>query len=136
MRMDAMKAYQRKLERMVDECPKLYGLILRHMSAASKDEVAQDADYEVWSEATGPEKLWQAIVKTHNVDCMTSVDAVKELVARKAYQSIKQGSFKMLAQYSKRFRDTSRAYKATEKDPIESPIEVSKQDQAMDFSMA
>jgi len=96
MRMDAMKAYQRKLERMVDECPKLYGLILRHMSAESKDEVA----------ATGPEKLWQAIVKTHNVDCMMSMDAVKELVARKAYQSIKQGSFKMLAQYSKRFRDT------------------------------
>jgi hypothetical protein len=126
MRMDAMKAYQRKLERMVDECPKLYGLILRHMSAESKDEVA----------ATGPEKLWQAIVKTHNVDCMMSMDAVKELVARKAYQSIKQGTFKMLAQYSKRFRDTSRAYKATEKDPIESPIEVSKQDQAMDFSMA
>jgi hypothetical protein len=46
MRMDTMKAYQRKLERMVDECPKLYGLILRHMSAESKDEVAQDPDYE------------------------------------------------------------------------------------------
>jgi hypothetical protein len=46
MRMDAMKAHQRKLERMMDERPKLYGLILRHMSAESKDEVAQDPDYE------------------------------------------------------------------------------------------
>jgi hypothetical protein len=133
MRMDAMKAHQRKFERMKDDCPKLYGLILRHMSPESKDEVAQDPDYEVWSEATGPEKLWKAIVLTHKVDCVTSVDAVKELAARKAYQSIRQGSFETLAQYSKRFREAYRAYKATEKDPIDHPIDVSEPDQAMDF---
>jgi hypothetical protein len=92
--------------RMTDERPKLYGLILRHMSAESKDEVAQDPNYETWSEATDPEKLWQAIVKTHKVDCVTSIDAVKELVARKAYQSIRQGLFETLAQYSERFRET------------------------------
>jgi hypothetical protein len=50
MRMDAMKAHQRKLEKMRDDCPKLYGLILRHMSPESKDEVAQDPDYKAWSE--------------------------------------------------------------------------------------
>jgi hypothetical protein len=133
MRMDAMKAHQRKLERMKDNCPKLYGLILRHMSLESKDEVAQDPDYEVWSEATDPEKLWKAIVLTHKVDCMTSIDAVKELAARKAYQSIRQGSFETLAQYSERFREAYRAYKAMEKDPIDHPIDVSEPDQAMDF---
>jgi hypothetical protein len=68
--------------------------------------VAQDPNYETWSEATDPEKLWQAIVKTHKVDCVTSIDAVKELVARKAYQSIRQGLFETLAQYSERFRET------------------------------
>jgi hypothetical protein len=133
MRMDAMKAHQRKLERMRDDCPKLYGLILRHMSPESKDEVAQDPDYEDWSEATDPEKLWKAIVSTHKVDCVTSVDAVKELAARKAYQSIRQGSFETLAQYSERFRETFQAYKATEKDPKDHPIDVSEADQAMDF---
>jgi hypothetical protein len=51
------------------------------MSTGSKDEVAQDPDYETWSEATDPEKLWQAIVKTHQVDSVTSIDAVKELAA-------------------------------------------------------
>jgi hypothetical protein len=35
-----------------------YGLICHHMSAESKDEVSQDPDYEVWSDATDPEKLW------------------------------------------------------------------------------
>jgi hypothetical protein len=89
MRMDTMKAHQQKLEKMMDERPKLYGLILRHMSAESKDEVAQDPDYETWSEAMDPEKLWQAIMSTHKVDCVTSIDAIKELAARKAYQSIR-----------------------------------------------
>jgi hypothetical protein len=50
--------YQRKLDKMEDEHPKLYGMILRHMSAESKDEVAQDPDYETWSDVTDPEKLW------------------------------------------------------------------------------
>ncbi len=133
MRMDAMKAHQRKLERMMDERPKLYGLILRHMSTESKDEVAQDPDYETWSEAMDPEKLCQAIMKTHKVDCVTSLDAMKELGARKAYQSIRQGSFETLAQYSERFRETYRAYNATEKDPVDNPIGVSEPDQAIDF---
>ena len=53
-----------------------------------------------------PEKLWQAIIRTHKVDTLSNVDAVKDLEARKAYQNIKQGSFETLAQYSVRFRDT------------------------------
>jgi hypothetical protein len=53
-----------------------------------------------------PEKLWQAIIRTHKVDTVSNVDAVKDLEARKAYQNIKQGSFETLAQYSVRFRDT------------------------------
>jgi hypothetical protein len=136
LRMEAMKVHQRRVEKMIDARPKLFGLILRHMSPESKDEVAQDLDCDVWSEATDPEKLWQAIVKTHKIDWATSVDAVKELAARKAYQSIKQGPFETLAQYSERFRETYRAYKATEKDPVNNPIDVKEADQAMDFSMA
>ena len=133
LRMEAMKAHQRRLEKMIDARPKLYGLILRHMSPESKDEVAQDPNYDDWSKATDPEKLWQAIVKTQKIDCVTSVDAVKELASRKAYQSIKQGPFETLAQYSERFRETYRAYKATEKDPVDNPIDVKEPDQAMDF---
>ncbi len=53
--MEAMKAHQRRVEKMVDAHPKLFGPILRHMSPESKGEVAQDPDYDVWSEATDPE---------------------------------------------------------------------------------
>jgi hypothetical protein len=98
---------------MEENRPKLYGLICRHMSAESKDEIPQDPDYDKWSVATDPKKHWKAIIETHKVDCVSSVDAVKELAARKAYQMIKQGAFKMLAQYSEQFRETYRVYKAT-----------------------
>jgi len=131
--MEAMKAHQRRVEKMMDACPKIFELILRHMSPESKDEVAQDPDYDIWSKATDPEKLWQAIVKTHKIDCVTSIEAVKELVARKAYQSIKQGLFETLGQYSEPFRETYHAYKATEKYPVDAPINVKEPDQAMDF---
>jgi hypothetical protein len=67
---------------------------------------------------------------------VTSIDGVKELAARKAYQSIKQGPFETLAQYSKRCRETYHAYKATEKDPVDAPIDVKEPDQAMDFFYA
>jgi len=133
LRMEAMKAHQRKVEKMMDAHLKLFRLILRHLSPESKDEVCQDPDYDIWSEAKDPEKLWQAIIKTHKIDCVTSIDAVKELVARKAYQSIKQGPFETLAQYSKQFRETYRAYKATEKDHVDAPVDVTEPDQAMDF---
>jgi hypothetical protein len=79
------------------------------MIMESKDEVAQDADYEIWHKAADPEKLWQVIVKTHKVDCMSNVSNVKELMARKAYQQIKLGPFKSLAQFSERFRETHRS---------------------------
>ena len=54
--MEAMKTHQRKVKKMVDARPKLFGLILRPTSPESKDEVAQDPDYDIWSEATDPEK--------------------------------------------------------------------------------
>jgi hypothetical protein len=85
----------------------------------------------VWHAEKDPEKLWQAIIRTHKVDCVSSVTAVKELAARKAYQSIKQGPFESLAQYSERFRDTYHGYKATE--TAARPIDIEEGEQALDF---
>lgn len=50
--------------------PKLYGLVLEHMSVKSKVEVAQEEDYDTWHKAADPEKLWQAIMKMHKGDCV------------------------------------------------------------------
>jgi hypothetical protein len=68
---DLVKDFAKQVGRMRANRPKLYGLILEHMSVESRDEVAREPDYEEWSIATEPEKLWQAIVRTHKVDCVS-----------------------------------------------------------------
>jgi hypothetical protein len=99
--------------KMEADRPKLYGLIRRHMSVESKDEVAQDKDYPTWSKSLDAEKLWQAIVNTHKIDCVSNTDEVMELTARKAYQNICQGAFETLAQFSIRFSKTYKGYENT-----------------------
>jgi hypothetical protein len=93
----AVIEYSQLKARMKMDRPKLYGLILSHMSMESKDEVAQDPDYLTWHTAADPKKLWQAIVRTHKVDCVSHVSQVQELAARKACQGIKQCAFELLA---------------------------------------
>jgi hypothetical protein len=131
LELEEYKEHTRKLTKMEEDRPKLYGLIMQHMSVESKDEIAQDEDYKEWHRNKDPEKLWQAIIRMHKVDTTSNVDAVKDLAARKAYQNIKQGSFKTLAQYSVRFQDTYKAYKAT--GTAECPVDVPEEDQALDF---
>jgi hypothetical protein len=52
MRQEALKEHSKLIARMKLNRPKLYGLILEHMSVESKDEVTQDADYKTWHKAT------------------------------------------------------------------------------------
>jgi hypothetical protein len=64
MELEAVKAHQKRLEKMAEDQPKLYGLIMQHMSVESKDEVAQDPNYADWHAEKDPEKIWKAIVRT------------------------------------------------------------------------
>jgi hypothetical protein len=127
MNLEKFKEHTRRLTKMEEDRPKLYGLIMKNMSIESRDEVAQEPNYDTWH----AEKLWQAIIKMHKVDCVSSVTAVKELAARKAYQNIKQGPFESLAQFSERFRDTYRGYKAT--GTAARPIDMEESEQDLDF---
>jgi hypothetical protein len=72
----------RKLTKMGEDRPKLYGLMMHYMSVESKDEVAQNPDYATWNAEKDPEKFWQAIIRTHKVDYVCNVDAIKEFTAR------------------------------------------------------
>jgi hypothetical protein len=56
---------------------------------------------------------------------------VKELMARKAYQQIKQGPFESLTQFSERFRETYWSYKNTLMST--NPVNIEEKEQAMDF---
>jgi hypothetical protein len=131
MNLEKFKEHTRRLTKMEEDRQKLYGLIMKNMSVESRDEVAQEPDYDTWHAEKDAEKLWQAIIKMHKVDCVSSITGVKELASRKAYQNIKQGPFESLAQFSERFRDTYRGYKAT--GTAARPIDVEESEQALDF---
>jgi hypothetical protein len=77
-----------------------------HWSDQSEDELAQELGCAIWSTALDAKKLWQAIVKTHKIDCVNNVDEVKEPAAKKSYQNICQGAYETLRHYSKRFHET------------------------------
>jgi methionine synthase II (cobalamin-independent) len=107
MKNEAMKELAKEVGKINRDKPKLYGLIRQHMDCVeSRDEVSQQPNYPAWHVEKDPEKLWQAIVKTHKVDCFSNVTEVMTLVARKAYQNINQGAFKGLSLYSERFHET------------------------------
>jgi hypothetical protein len=131
MELEAAKAHQKSLEKMVEDQPKLYGLIMQHMSVESKDEIAQDPEYEDWHAEKDPEKLWKAIVRTHKADFVSNVMAIQELTARKAYQNIRQGAYETLVQYSERFREVYKGYKET--GTKAGPVDVKEEVQALDF---
>ncbi len=52
-----MRDFAKQVGRMIQDRPMLCGLILEHISVESKDEVAQEPDYEVRQNTMDPEKL-------------------------------------------------------------------------------
>jgi hypothetical protein len=72
VQLEMLKNHAKWLERMESDRPSLYGLIPQHMNMESKEKVEQVEGYQDWSQRTGPEKLWQAIIRTHKVDCVSN----------------------------------------------------------------
>jgi hypothetical protein len=56
MNLERFREHTKKLTKMEEDRPKLYGLMMRHMSVESKDEVAQEPEYDVWHAEKDPEK--------------------------------------------------------------------------------
>jgi hypothetical protein len=83
-----MKKFALQVGKIKADRPKLYGLILEHMSVESRDEGYQDMNYEVWHNAMDLEKVWQTIIKPHKVVCVSNVTQVKELTSQKSYHKI------------------------------------------------
>jgi hypothetical protein len=100
---EAWKDHQKALDKMKNDRPKLFGLIMQHLIAENKNKIRDSPDFEEWYAETDPEKLWQTIERTHQVDCLSNVKEVIGLSARKAYHSLSQEVFEDLVQYSDRF---------------------------------
>jgi hypothetical protein len=78
MRMEAIKGLEMEVDKMHSDHPRLYGLIRMHMSVESRDKVSQERNYALWHADKDPERLWQTILRTHKVDCMSNINEVME----------------------------------------------------------
>jgi hypothetical protein len=56
--LESMKEHQKAVEKMKADRPKLFGLIMQHLSSESKDELRESPEYEEWFAESDPEKLW------------------------------------------------------------------------------
>jgi hypothetical protein len=94
--MQNLKKYQKCMDDMMYDRPKLYGLFMGHISAESKDAIKTETDYAVRHASKDPERLWKALEKTRKVDSVRTAKEKAELAVMQHYYSIKQGSYEML----------------------------------------
>ena len=97
------------------------------MSVKSQDEVKHQADYVAFNADKDPEKLWAAIVKTHEVKSLSKIPEVLKLAARNEYKACRQGGYESLITYHERFDAATKSYNDQKNAPMMD------QDVAMDF---
>jgi hypothetical protein len=124
---EAVKAYTRKVNDGKMAAPKIYGYIWKYLSPESQDEVKHQADYVAFNADKDPEKLWAAIVKTHEVNSLSKIPEVLKRAARKEYQACRQGGYESLITYRERFDAAAKSYKDQKN------ADMSDLDIAMDF---
>ncbi len=125
--LEDMKAYHRELADFRRDKPKLYALLLQHLSDESLDAVQKEVQWTKIEENADPEGLWQLIELKHKVHSTSKVEAVVKLAARTQLAMMRQGAFESIVAFKKRYTNALKVYK-DQKNP-----DLSKVDEAMDF---
>jgi hypothetical protein len=125
--LEDMKAYRKELADFRRDKPKLYALILQHLSDESLDAVQKEVGWTEIEEDADPEGLWQLIELKHKVHSASEVEAVVKLAARTQLAMTRQGAFESIVAFKQRYTNALKAYK-DQKNP-----ELSQVDEAMDF---
>jgi hypothetical protein len=125
--LEDMKAYRKELADFRRDKPKLYALILQHLSNESLDAVQKEVEWMEIEENVDPEGLWQLIELKHKVHSASEVEAIVKLAARTQLAMTRQGAFESIVAFKQRYTNALKAYK-DQKNP-----ELSKVDEAMDF---
>mmetsp|Transcript_9006 Transcript_9006/g.13053 ORF Transcript_9006/g.13053 Transcript_9006/m.13053 type:complete len:222 (-) Transcript_9006:3199-3864(-) len=64
---EAVKSYMKQVNDAKMNSPKLFGYIWQYLSPESIDEVKHQAEYIKFNKDKDPVKLWETIVKTHEI---------------------------------------------------------------------
>jgi hypothetical protein len=123
-----MKAYWREIADFQRDKhkPKLYALILQHLSDESLEAVQKEAGWPAVEQDTNQEALWQLLELKHKIHSASEVEVVVELVARPQLATTKQGAFEPIIVFKQRYTNALKVYK-DQKNPLMMP-----QDKAMD----
>jgi hypothetical protein len=121
------KAYRRELADFHRDKPKLFALLLQHLSDESLDAVQKEVEWTQIEENADPEGLWQLIELKHKVHSASEVEAIVKLAPRNQLAMTRQGAFESIVAFKQRYTNALKTYK-DQKNP-----ELSKEDEAMDF---
>jgi len=124
---EAVKGYMKQVNEITMNSPKMYGYIWQYLSPESIDEVKHQADYITFNKTKDPVKLWETIVKTHEISSISRIPEVVKRAARKDYSACKQGGYESIISYRERFDAATKAYTDQGNPPMK------EEDIAMDF---
>ena len=124
---EAIKGYMKQVNDITMNSPKLFGYIWQYLSPESIDEVKHQADYINFNKNKDPVKLWETIVKTHEINSMSRIPEVVKRATRKEYNACRQGGYESIITYRERFDAATKAYTDQGNPPMKEA------DIAMDF---
>jgi hypothetical protein len=107
---EALKGWVRVKLDMELKHPMLYGMIWLYLSLESIDEIKNQAAFKVCSVDKDPEGLWQTIVTTHRINCISHIPVVIKQAAWDRYTKCRQGAFESLITYRENFDAALKAY--------------------------
>jgi hypothetical protein len=90
--------------------PMLYGMIWSYLSPESIDKIKNQVAFKDFSVDKDPEGLWQTIVATHRINCISHVPVVIKQAAWDRYTKCRQGAFESLITYRKNFDAMLKTY--------------------------
>ncbi len=101
--LEEMKAYRREVANYIRDKPKLYALILQHLSNESLDAVQKEAGWLIIEQDANPEALKQLVENKHKVHSASEVKAMVKLVARTQLVMMRQGAFESIMVFKQRY---------------------------------
>jgi hypothetical protein len=94
--LEDMKQYRRERADYKRDKPRLYALIMKHLSDESLDAVQKEAGWTAVDNDADQEMLWQLVEMKHNVHSASEFKAVVKLAARTQLVSTRQGAFQSI----------------------------------------
>jgi hypothetical protein len=100
---EAYKRWDKEVADMQIDRTSMYAYIISKLSKESVDEIQGDAKWSAIEASRDPLDLWKVVKNTHQILTTSKVASVIKKTAREEYAACKQGNFKHIVDYKRRF---------------------------------